>query len=235
MCQVILVMLARARDRREREARARELRIVEERRQRRLEQERRHQRDMLLRQRHHHHHHHHHNRDLGGLGRDERLQEVIRRELARLDLDDVVSDGVAGVVDVEDEEADEYVIVMAGGEAVDRLEQITEETAVPTEDVKTVITISNNKDDEEKSLKQDEKNLINVEKFNEGIEEATEATEEAVSPSVDDISKIVEKKIQEILVNLEKMNMKISDRERIMEPLEEKHQREMQVESNFKH
>ena len=240
MSKVMLVMIARARERREREARERQMREVRERaRQRRAERERQRSRQSF----------HGDIRDvrlfqrilagnlqasLSGNSRDEddRLQEIVRSQMSRLgirDLEDTQEDETArtvrlGLPEVEEEEetvvavveeggddsAEEYVVVVAGGETVDRIEEITgdrEEAEVGGSLSKPVIKRVE-EEAEESEINQDDE------------------SGEELNESVNEISSLVEKKIQEILGKLESVNSKILEREKSLKPLEEKHERE---------
>ena len=214
MSKVMLVLIGRARERRERERRERELREVRERaRRRRVEQHRREQQQMMRRRQ----------REMTDGSRDERLQEIIRREFARLELNDEDSEEVATIVDEDEREGDgeEYFVVMAAGETIDRMEQITGDPEVIGETAnKTVITLSN-KGTEDKAEENHDTEQKDAE--NNCVE-----PDDPLTDSVNEISKIVEKKIGEILSRLEALNLKILDRENTLKPLDEKHQKERQ-------
>ena len=155
---------------------------------------------------------------------------MIRRELARLDLDD--GSEVSVVHDANDDEY-EFIVVHAGGEAQDRLEQITEESE--EEDATTakpVLTFSNKEKKVEHVV--DEINTDCLD-YLEGIsrlfclEEENDDDEQfdtVLANSVNDLSKALESKIEEVLGKLEKINSSISDREKSLKLLNAKHENE---------
>ena len=176
-----------------------------------MEQQRREQQQMLWRRQ----------RERTDGGRDERLQEIIRREFARIELNDDVEE-VATVVDEDEQEGDgeEYFVVMAAGETIDRMEQITGDPEMTCETAnKTVITLSNKQiedrsEDSTSDVKDSENNCVE--------------SDDNLADSVNEISKMVEKKIGEILGRLEALNLKILERENTLKPLDEKHEKERQ-------
>ena len=266
MSKVMLVMISRARERRERELREQQMREVRERARRR-----RAERELQRRSRHVEHDRRHsyqadvrdvrlYQRILAGNlqaslsgnsgDEDDRLQEIVRSQMSRLGIrvsipdeeevravlndlaglripDDVEEvtvrsdmgllalfeeeDTVEAVVEEGgDDSAEEYVVVVAGGETVDRIEEITgdreEEAAVAVSLSKPVIK------------REEKKEEIEINQDDESGDE--------LNKSVNEISGLVEKKIQEILSKLEKVNIKILEREKSLKPLEDKHEKE---------
>ena len=155
---------------------------------------------------------------------------MIRRELARLDLDDGTE---VSVVDDANDDEYEFIVVHAGGEAQDRLEQITEESE--EEDATTakpVLTFSNKEKEVEHVVDRINTDCLD---YLEGIsrlfclEEENDDDEQfdtVLANSVNDLSKALESKIEEVLGKLEKINSSISDREKSLKLLNAKHEKE---------
>ena len=143
-----------------------------------------------------------------GAGQGEELQEVIRRELARLQLE---AGTTAAVVDLDTPstaDTGEYVVVVAAGEAGDRLEQLsrdpdTETSAGTTRSVVTSLTTAR------------------------GELPGLSGSMEELNKSVNEISSLVEEQIEKILKRMEEISIKIAERERSLRPLSGKQEQEL--------
>ena len=141
-----------------------------------------------------------------GAGQGEELQEVIRRELARLQLE---AGTTAAVVDMDTPSAadtGEYVVVVAAGEAGDRLEQLsrdpdTETSGGITRSLVTSLTAR-------------------------GEQPGLSGSMEELNKSVNKISSLVEEQIEKILKRMEEISIKIAERERSLKPLSGKQEQE---------
>ena len=153
----------------------------------------------------------------------EELQERIRTEIGRLSLrgsleeggeDDPVQAVLEGVELGED--AEEYFIVHAGGEQADRLAEIIEENS-DEEAVRSpaVVRLAN----KNKPHKVTDKLTI------EDVEPEEEL--ELLKDSVSFLAKSVELKIEEILAWIERLTVKIAERENSLHCLESRHQAEV--------
>ena len=132
---------------------------------------------------------------------DARLDEVVRRfELSNITEAAVVS------LDSSDEEEREFVVVEAAGEAADKLDQLTRDLAEEEKLTKTVIRLTNQ----------------------EAASEELGNTDE-VGQSVNELHEMVEEKITSILAMIEKVRVKISDREKCEKPFDSRHARELEV------
>ena len=209
MSRVILVLLAKARERRrvgtqEREEREEAERLQREterleaarvQREERLEARERSLRERLDQRRSDHWMFHQRQRQRRQEIRDQedaRLEEVVRRfELSNITEAAVVS------LDSSDEDEREFVVVEAAGEAADKFDQMTRDVVQEDKLSKTIIRLTN----------QDK------------ISEELDNTDE-VGQSVNEIHEKVEEKIKSILAMIEKVGVKISEREKCEKPFD---------------
>ena len=215
MSRVILVLLEKAKERRSQESleaerlqreteRQERLEAARIQRQERLEARERSLRDRLDQRRSDHWLFHQRQRQRRQEMRDQedaRLEEVVRRfELSNITEAAVVS------LDSSDEEEREFVVVEAAGEAADKFDQMTRDLAEEEKLTKTVIRLTNQ----------------------EAASEELDNTDE-VGQSVNEIHEKVEEKIKSILAMIEKVRVKIYDRERCEKPFDSRHARELEV------
>ena len=224
MSRVILVLLEKARERRSQERREREeaerlqresdrrerLEAARTQRQERLAARERSLRERLDQRRSDHWLFHERQRQRRQEMRDQedaRLEEVVRRfELSNMTEAAVVS------LDSSDEEEREFVVVEAAGEAADKFDQITRDLAGEEDKLtKTVIRLTNQDQD-----------------TTSGQDQELDDTDE-VGQSVNEIHEMVEEKIKSILAMIEKVRVKISEREKCEKPLDSRHAREMEL------
>jgi len=170
------------------------------------------------------------------------LSERIRREIARLELsesiDSVDDEPVHAVVEVG-EEAEEYFVVVAGGEREDRVEEVIQNNSDEVKVSQTVLEITskgktNTGEEKCEPVSTNQKKIPLTkeeppEKVESGKDSETESdgsdTEE-LKEAVHSISKTVGDKITEILARIEKRNSKIVEREKSFKSLDEKHDKE---------
>lgn len=218
MSRVILVLLAKARERRslerqerqeaerlQRETERRErLEAARVQRQERLEARERSMRERLDQRRSDHWLFHQRQRQRRQERRDQedaRLDEVVRRfELSN------ISDAAVVSLDSSDEEEREFVVVEAAGEAADKFDQMTRDLAQEDKLTKTTIRLTNQDTTSEELDNTDE-----------------------VGQSVNEIHEKVEEKIKSILAMIEKVGVKISEREKCEKPFSSRHALELEV------
>lgn len=215
MSRVILVLLAKARERRrvgreEREEAERLQRETERleaarlQREERLEARERSLRERLDQRRSDHWMFHQRQRQRRQEIRDQedaRLEEVVRRfELSNITEAAVVS------LDSSDEDEREFVVVEAAGEAADKFDQMTRDVVQEDKLSKTIVR------------------LTNQDKTSEELDNTDE-----VGQSVNEIHEKVEEKIKSILAMIEKVGVKISEREKCEKPFDCRHALELEA------
>jgi len=209
MSRIIVVLLGRAREGRSRQRRDRE----------RMEQEMREHREMHERVRRNQ------ERQREREAREhEEMHERIRREIARMELRDSIGsddDEPAQAVVEVGEEADEYFVVVAGGEREDRVEEVIRDDSDEENVSQTVLKLKN----DGMTICQAEAKEESTEKVDSGKETGSDGSDnEELKETVSTISKTVEDKIEEILARIEKLNCKIMEREKSLKSLDARHE-----------